>query len=171
MSAANASGAAVPLGSARLADREFVEAFENGTLPAEMFHHADHIRLAWLYLRNHTYEAAERRFCDGLVRFATRFGVPEKFHLTMTLAWLRAVHARIRTDGEISFDAWLASHSALLDRNFLLHHYSKERLESQEARTGWLEPDRKALGNQRVRAVDRAPLEYVNQPSKPKKYY
>jgi len=145
MSAANASGATVPLGSAPLADREFVEAFENGTLPAEMFHHADHIRLAWLYLSERNYQAAEGRFCDGLVRFATRFGVPEKFHLTVTLAWLRAVHIRIRADGETSFDAWLASHSALLDRNFLLRHYSKQRLQSPEARTGWLEPDRKAL--------------------------
>jgi hypothetical protein len=145
MTTASADGVAVPLGSARLADREFVAAFENGMLPAEMFHHADHIRLAWLYLSEHNYEAAERRFCDGLVRLAARFGVPEKFHLTITLAWLRAVHARIRTDGETSFDAWLVRHSALLDRNFLLQHYSKERLESPEARAGWLEPDCKAL--------------------------
>ena len=145
MSAANASSTAVALGSARLADREFVLAFEKGTLPAEMFHHADHIRLAWLYLREHNYEAAERRFCDGLVKLAARFGVPEKFHRTLTVAWLRAVHVRITADGETSFEAWLASHPALLDRNFLLRHYSKQRLESPEARLGWLEPDRKAL--------------------------
>jgi hypothetical protein len=123
-----------------------VAAFEKGTLPAEMFHHADHIRLAWLYLREHNYEEAERRFCDGLLTLATRFGVPEKFHRTLTLAWLRAVHVRIRQDGRTSFDAWFASHVALLDPNFLLRHYSKPRLESPEARTSWLEPDCKALG-------------------------
>jgi hypothetical protein len=133
------------LGCGHLTDREFVEAFENLTLSAQSFHHADHIRLAWLYLRDYDKETAEQRFCEGLVKLAARFGVPEKFHLTMTLAWLRAVEARINPDEEIAFDAWIVSHSALLDRDFLLRHYSKERLMSQEARSGWLQPDHRPL--------------------------
>ena len=34
---------------ARLNDEEFLQAFEDCTL--EEFHHADHVRMAWLYLR------------------------------------------------------------------------------------------------------------------------
>jgi len=135
----------VQLGSAELTDRDFVAAFEDCTLRPEHFHHADHVRLAWLYLTWHDYEAAEERFRQGLIKLAAHFGVPEKFHLTMTLGWLRAVQVRIVPDGESSFAAWIVGHPELLDRELLLNYYSKDRLTSPEARAGWLEPDRKAL--------------------------
>jgi hypothetical protein len=142
------AGESVPkfcLNSELLTDCEFIEAFENCTLLAEHFRHADHVRLAWLYLKGHDYETAEQRFRDGLIRLAGHFGVPQKFHLTMTLAWLRAVHARVTLDEEALFDSWIAGHAELLDRNFLLNYYSKERLKDEQARIVWLEPDRKAL--------------------------
>ena len=145
MTATGASGLGVSLGSAHLADLDFVAAFEDCTLRAEHFHHADHVRLAWLYLTWHGYESAEQRFRDGLIRLARHFGVADKFHVTMTVAWLRAVQARIAPGGEISFDGWIAGHPELLDRDLLLTYYSKDRLVSTEARAGWLEPDRKAL--------------------------
>jgi hypothetical protein len=135
----------VRLGSAHLADFEFVEAFENCTLRPENFHHADHVRLAWLYLNQFDGVEAEQRFREGLVKLAAHFGVPEKFHLTMTLAWLRAVQERIVPEEETSFEDWIAGHPELLDKNLLLDYYSKERLSSLEARANWLEPDRKAL--------------------------
>jgi hypothetical protein len=34
----------------RLNDEEFVKAFESCTLPNAEFHHADHVRMAFLYL-------------------------------------------------------------------------------------------------------------------------
>jgi hypothetical protein len=135
----------VPLGSAHLTDRDFVAAFEACTLRPEHFHHADHVRLAWLYLTSYEYESAEQSFCQGLVRLAAHFGVPEKFHQTMTLAWLRAVQVRIVPGGESSFEDWIAGHPELLERDLLLDYYSKERLADPEARVSWLEPDRKAL--------------------------
>ena len=135
----------IRFGSAHLANLEFVEAFENCTLRPENFHHADHVRLAWLYLKQLDGAAAERRFREGLVKLAAHFGVPEKFHLTITLAWLRAVQERIVPGEETSFEDWIAGHPELLDKNLLLDYYSKERLSSVEARVSWLEPDRKAL--------------------------
>ena len=135
----------IELGAGHLTDREFVEAFENCTLRPEHFHHADHVRLAWLYLKQFDGAAAERRFREGLVKLAAHFGVPEKFHLTITLAWLRAVQERIVPGGESTFEDWITGHPELLDKNLLLDYYSKERLASLEARVSWLEPDRKAL--------------------------
>jgi hypothetical protein len=32
-------------------DRDFVDAFENCAIASHDFHHADHVRLAWIYLR------------------------------------------------------------------------------------------------------------------------
>jgi len=137
--------AELQLGSGHLTDREFVEAFEKCTLRPEHFHHADHVRLAWLYLTGLDYAAAEQRFRDGLIQLAEHFGVPEKFHLTMTLAWLRAVQVRIVPGAESSFEDWIAGHPELLERERLLDYYSKERLADPEARVSWLEPDRRAL--------------------------
>jgi hypothetical protein len=132
-------------GCAHLSDAEFVAAFENCTLRSEWFHHPDHIRLAWLYLRDCGYGVAERRFREGLIRLAGHFGVARKFHLTITLAWLRAVAARVTIGDATPFELWMENHSELLDRRFLLNHYSEHRLATSEARTGWLEPDRVAL--------------------------
>ena len=132
-------------GCAHLNDAEFVDAFEKSVLRPEWFHHADHVRLAWLYVTQHDYAAAEKRFHEGLVKLAAHFGVPEKFHFTMTMAWLRAVQVRIAGNGETSFVRWIGNHLELLDRDFLLNYYSKDRLAGAEARAGWLDPDRKAL--------------------------
>jgi hypothetical protein len=37
------------LGCGHLSDDEFVTAFEEGTISRAAFHHADHVRLAWIY--------------------------------------------------------------------------------------------------------------------------
>src|SRR5687767_11184411 len=35
-------------------DQEFIAAFESGKLPPECFRHQDHVKLAWLYLRQYS---------------------------------------------------------------------------------------------------------------------
>ena len=132
-------------GCAHLNDREFVAAFENCTLRSEWFHHPDHIRLAWLYLKQYDYKTAERCFRDGLIRLAAHFGVSEKFHVTVTLAWMRVVAAHMRPGESLSFEGWVPHHQELLDSRFLLAYYSEDRLKASEARENWIEPDLQAL--------------------------
>lgn len=67
-------------------EAEFIEAFETCTLP--QFHHADHVRLAWLYLRDKSVAAALDAFCSGLQRFAAANGKPALYHETITWAYL-----------------------------------------------------------------------------------
>src|SRR4051812_50192003 len=74
-----------------LSDDELVAGFEAGRL-AE-FHHADHVRLTIVYLARHGREATRNRLADGLLRFATLKGHPEKFHVTMTRAWVDLIDA------------------------------------------------------------------------------
>src|SRR5262249_61516758 len=69
-------------------DRDFVAAFEAGTLPNEAFHHRDHVRLAWLYLRELPPAQALTRFTEGLRRFAAVHGKPGLYHETITWAYL-----------------------------------------------------------------------------------
>lgn len=140
----------IPMGYRGLSNEAFVQAFENCEIAGQSFRHADHVRLAWIYVTSYGLEVAEQRFCEGLQRLASHLGVPEKYHLTLTLAWLRAVSARVTPGRAKSFEDWIAAHPALLDRGFLHHYYSESLLASPEARASWVEPDRRPLTDTRI---------------------
>jgi hypothetical protein len=129
-----------------LSDEAFVEAFEACTLPKEAFHHRDHIRLAWLYLRQNDFSAAALRIEQSIRRFAAHLGISEKYHHTITIAWLRLVAAAMRkTAGNETVENFLERNPELLDQNFLYQFYSREHLFSDRARAGWTEPDLRPL--------------------------
>ena len=81
--------------------------------------------------------------CDGLLRFATVKGDPEKFHVTITRAWIKLIESARRAHPALHDPgALVAACPQLLDQNALLRFYSPERLNSGEARLRWLPPDR-----------------------------
>jgi hypothetical protein len=82
-------------------DDELLAGFEACTL-AE-FHHADHVRVAWLYMR---------QFVAGLQRFAAANGAPQKYDDALTCRYLALIASRMR--GESSFDDFAASNPDLL---------------------------------------------------------
>ena len=124
-------------------DDELIAGFEAASLPS--FPHADHVRLTILYLTRHGREETQKKLFEGLRRFAAAKGVPEKFHVTMTIAWLDLVaDARRRHPEADDPSALMAACPELLDREALLRFYSPERLSSDEARQRWLPPDRVA---------------------------
>jgi hypothetical protein len=134
------------LGTAPMSDDAFIQAFEACQLDPAGFHHADHLRLAWLYVRRHGVRAAEARLLEGIPRFAQRAGAPQKFHHTATIAWTRLVAtACLESNSHGSFHEWIETHPELLNKHLLNEHYSAGRLESPEARHGWLDPDLKPL--------------------------
>lgn len=130
------------LGCGHLRDEEFVRGFEECTLQPGTFHHADHIRLAWLYVQRYGASGAEMRLLEGIRRMAQHAGAPQKFLYTTTVAWTRLVAAALNhNSAERSFSEWIAQHTQLLDRGLLARYYSPGRLETPEARSGWVEPD------------------------------
>lgn len=135
------------LGTAPLSDQDVLLAFEACQLDPAKFHHDDHIRLAWLCVQRYGAHEAEKKLLDGLRRFAQRAGVPQKFMYTTTVAWTRlVVAAQANNPTAISFSEWIRSHPQLLDRKLLANYYSPGRLETEEARSGWVEPDLAPLG-------------------------
>jgi hypothetical protein len=123
-----------------LTDDEFVRQFEDGTL-AE-FPHASHVRLTILYLRRYGREETHARVADGIRRFATLKGAPEKFHVTMTRAWVELIESARRAHPEIDDPGRLvAACPILLDSRALLRFYSREQLESPAAKATWMPPD------------------------------
>jgi hypothetical protein len=124
-----------------LTDDELVAGFEAATLTA--FPHADHVRLTFVYLSRLGREATQRKLFEGLRRFAAAKGVPEKFHVTMTIAWLDLVEDAIQGHPDAQDpSALLRACPELLNRDALLRFYTPERLLSDEARQHWVAPDR-----------------------------
>ena len=123
-----------------LTDDELVAGFEAGSLAD--FLHASHVRLTLVYLTRHGRDEALRRLLDGLLRFATAKGQPEKFHVTMTRAWVDLIDVARRRHPGLAPAALIEARPDLLDRDALLRFYSADRLNSAEARSQWVPPDR-----------------------------
>ena len=129
-------------GSCLLAEDEFVAVVEGCRYANAEFRHADHIRLAWIYVRRHGARQAEERIAATIRRFAISLGHETKYHETQTRAWLRLVAtAQHLTPTVTAFDDFLTKHGWLLDRNALSAFYSSSHLSSEAARRGWADPD------------------------------
>lgn len=128
------------LGSGDLSDEEFLRQMVLAEFPAKDFHHEDHLRLAWLCLREGG--NAEHRMCELIRHFAEANGATRKFHLTMTLAWVRLVAMA----GAPSFEEVMERFPQLRDKELLREFYSRESLGSERARGEWVKPDLGELG-------------------------
>ncbi len=128
-------------------EQEFLEAFEGGRLPEGAFHHRDHVRLAWLYLRRLPPAAALARFSDGLRRFAASVGKSGLYHETITWAYLLLIRERMeQEDPRQSWAEFARRNPDLLTwrPSILDAYYRRETLESDLARRVFLLPDRLA---------------------------
>jgi hypothetical protein len=121
-------------------DREFIAAFEACTLPASHFTHRNHVRLAWLVLREAPLLPALTRFAEGLKQYATSLGAAAKYHETITWAFLFVIHERMRD--ESSFEAFAEVNEDLFAWQALMaRYYRSETLASARARTTFVMPD------------------------------
>lgn len=129
-------------------DDEFIARFEDCTLPNAEFHHRDHVRLAWLYLRRAPILEALTLFTEGLKRFAHANGHDGLYHETITWAYLFLVHQRIAAGPEDeTWDAFAVRNPDLLTwrPSILADYYREETLSSELARKLFVFPDRHPL--------------------------
>ncbi|HEY3180367.1 MAG TPA: hypothetical protein VGL25_15980 [Casimicrobiaceae bacterium] len=125
-------------------DRDFVDAFESCTIASTDFHHADHVRLAWIYLREHPLIEAIERFTTSLQRFAAHHGVPGLYHETITWAYLLLIHERMQRDGmPKDWQSFQMANRDLFDRtpSVLDRYYTPATLNSELARRIFVMPD------------------------------
>jgi hypothetical protein len=128
-----------------MSDVEMTRALERGEVANENFRHASHLHVAWVYLSETTsVDQASARMRDTLRRFAASVGKPEKYHETITVFWVRLLALAREKSGE-TLEELVATNPQLLEKNFPLTYYSRERLFSDKARTMWLEPDLKPI--------------------------
>jgi hypothetical protein len=129
-------------GTLDMGDDEFVRAFESCELEGASFHHADHVRLSWIYVCRFGEQSAAELMLAGIRRFAAHNGSPQKFHYTQTCAWVRLIAvAQSESVGLKTFEEFAAAHPELLDARTLCRYYSKSLLDSPAAPAGWVEPD------------------------------
>ena len=133
-----------------MTDDEFIASFENCSLGNESFHHSDHVRMAFLYLRRYPALEALQRFSTSLIRFAVANGRPELYHETITWAFLLLIRERLaRTGWPQTWTDFAAGNADLLSwkDNILKKYYRGETLFSDLARSTFLFPD-KAIDEQ-----------------------
>src|ERR1700730_15801778 len=107
-----------------LGDEDFLRAFETGAIANTAFHHQDHVRLAWLYLRRDGPEAGAREVIDGIRHFASAHGAADRFHETLTRFWVHLVQHLIEAFPSLDrFDTLLSMHPRLAEKTLVYRHY------------------------------------------------
>lgn len=134
--------------TSRLGDEELLAKFEQGTLPLGDFHHAEHLQVAFLYLRRYPLLDVLGRFPTALQRFAAAHGKAGLYHQTISWAFLFIVQERM---AEVDAETWeefaarntdlFAGKDAVLGK-----YYCEATLNSTAARERFLMPNR-WLGN------------------------
>ena|SRR5579862_2025137 len=127
--------------SSSLSDAEFLAAFHACSLPPSCFRHADHLRLAWLHVRQHPLSIAIDNVRRGIQAYAEHLRKPDLYHETVTVAWVRL----IASHDEPTFDAFLGLNAHRLNGELLHRFWSPEQLQSEKARREWVDPDRMQL--------------------------
>jgi hypothetical protein len=124
-------------------EKDFLTQFESGTLPAEKFHHADHVRVAWLYVRNYSAMEGLQRFCSNLKQFATLNGKPGLYHETITWAYFLLIQERAKKEDQDSWEKFVQNNADLFDykNSVLKRYYSEDTLKSNLARSIFVFPD------------------------------
>jgi len=126
---------------------ELIQQFESGATPADTFHHADHVRLAFEYLRRYSALDALARFSDALKRFAAAQGKPERYHETITWAYLLLIRERMARAAWIqTWEEFAEIIPGLLvwKAGVLTTLYRQETLDSDLARHTFVLPDHQA---------------------------
>lgn len=109
------------------------------------FGHRQHLELAWRYLEQHEPQEARVLLADAIRKVAAAHGAPDKFHATITHAWVQCVAVHRQRWGAESFDEFIERNGALLDATLLERHFSRRLLASAGARSAIAEPDIRPL--------------------------
>lgn len=119
----------------------FAELMAAVTAAEGRFGHRAHVHLTWLAIRRAGMPAAIDVVTEGIKTTARYAGAPQKYHLTISRAWVHLVahHAAAHPAGD--FPTFAAANPALLDKRLLTRFYRPATLAAPAARTTWQEPD------------------------------
>jgi len=128
-----------------MTEQDLIAEFECGSLPLDSFHHADHVRLAFAYLRQYPVLEALEKFPAALRQFAKHRAKPNLYNQTITWAYLFLIHERIaRATDPQTWDEFAQANPDLLTwkNGILKKYYADETLQSDLAKKVFIFPDR-----------------------------
>jgi len=100
-----------------MTDTELARALEHGEIPNAGFRHADHLRVALVYLNETpTVGDAIDRMAATLCRFAASVGQPQKYSQGTTEFWMYQLAAARAVMPGADADALFAAYPRLLDK-------------------------------------------------------
>ncbi len=109
------------------------------------FGHREHLELAWNYLSLYPIDDAAEVMVAAIRRVARLHRAEDKYHETITRAWLHFVAVHMQRWGADSFEDFLDRNPDLLDGKLIQHFYSRELIRSNSARASWTAPDLRPL--------------------------
>lgn len=125
---------------------EVVRRFESCDYEPEEFFHTRHLTVAAWYFSHLDTKAAEECMRAGLRRFIRHHG-KNGYHVTITEFWLRLVNKTLQEiEPEVDFVARVNQVVDCLNHKSLIYeYYSREQLDTSEAKAAWIEPELKSI--------------------------
>jgi hypothetical protein len=124
-----------------LTDDDFIAELEACILPESDFHHAAHLRAAYLYLRRAPFPDAAARMCTTLRNYTRSLGRAGRYHETVTIAFMALILDCLRRRGDGGgWQGFIAQNPELQRKDVLQDYYPKAVLESDEARLRFVLP-------------------------------
>jgi hypothetical protein len=123
-------------------DPELAAILPEITGPGGQFRHRQHINLAFYAVRRYGMPGAIAAVCAWIQQIAAYQRAPQKYHHTVSRAWVELVAYHVAEDPDCAdFDAFADRNAALLDKRLLSRHYRSATLAAAAARRGGGEPD------------------------------
>jgi hypothetical protein len=116
-----------------------VRKLEQCQLSPREFHHRDHLAVSVFYLSASDLETALAAMRSALKKLIAHYGL-KGYHETITRFWMLEVERHLNR--ELCLAKSVAQIQAELgDKNLIYKYYSKDVLNSPQAKEGWIEPD------------------------------
>ena len=123
-------------------DAELAAVWPAITGTSGQFRHREHINLAFYAVRRYGMPEAVGRVCGWIRQVAAYHRAPQKYHYTVSRAWVELVAHHVAAEPDCAdFADFAERNPALLDKRLLARHYRSTTLASPQARRGWVEPD------------------------------
>ena len=126
--------------------KEVVRTFEEATISRDEWKHAEHLTVAFHYLRLHDMETATAKMRDGIFKLLTKgfeldLSKEMPYHETLTVFWMKTVDDFRRSRNGASLLDSANELVELYDKEYPLKFYTREYLFSDEARAKFIEGD------------------------------
>jgi hypothetical protein len=129
-----------------LSNQEFLRQIETVTIDPELFNHEAHIRMAWLYLNEFDNDTALGRISAGIKGIDVKYAGGMKYHHTITMVFANSMVTLMQGKTHKTWQGFIAANAGLgISKSFLAEYYSDDLLYSDEAKAGFVMPDKKPL--------------------------